>query len=755
MEEQSDEDMAIVAVNGSIDARERQELASVDRQEADVGKKSEAAREMNGGDEDVPTLGMTFQTPEEAFRFYDKYARRTGFGIKVLNSTYYEDGRCRYLWLSCNKDGKVKYKTDFHSSKPSKKTNCMARIQLRHRADGLLHIKQVILDHNHPLSPGTAKSYHTRKRKRFLENDDGGGMQLDWSLPGGFGRIRKRGTGEKKCELRLEKGDGEAIHRFFIGMQTKDSYFFHSMDLDEEGRLRNVFWADGRSRTAYQYFGDVILFDTTYLIDKYDVPLVSFVGVNHHGQKVLLGCGLLSDESSETYIWLFKTWLSCMFGCPPIAIITDRCNALREAVAVVFPKACHRQCLWHIMKRIPENLQGYVDHKEIKKTLKKVMYDSLRTKEFEEDWKKMVEKYKLENNEWLNLLYEDHRYWAPVFVKDTFWAGLSLTRRGESMKSFFDEYVHYKITLRQFLRKYELVVQSKYEKEVQADIELFHKSPQLITQFYMEEQIGKVYTFEMFKKFQAEIRALIYCVSSLVKVDGQVYTFEVKERIRVKDSKNMENNFYEVLYNENESEVRCICCSFQFRGILCRHALSVLNFQNVIEIPSKYILERWRKDFKRMHALACFPDEVVADGSLERHGNFYKHCLKLSEIGLMSDEKYEFALKVVNEAIQKLLANDSTCGGAQTENASHEALSNCNMVDFNLNGGRNRGIESNGFHNQVQVRQTVNHPHFEFFQDRGHNEQQLAGYRSGMDWGFQQYFQEGQTQETNPSPRPW
>ncbi|XP_039117870.1 uncharacterized protein LOC120253638 [Dioscorea cayenensis subsp. rotundata] len=56
--------------------------------------------------------------------------------------------------------------------------------------------------------------------------------------------------------------------------------------MDEEGRLKNVFWADARSIAAYEAFGDVISFDTTYLTNKYDMPFAPFVGVNHHGQTV-------------------------------------------------------------------------------------------------------------------------------------------------------------------------------------------------------------------------------------------------------------------------------------------------------------------------------------------------------------------------------------------------------------------------------------------------------------------------------------
>lgn len=48
-----------------------------------------------------------------------------------------------------------------------------------------------------------------------------------------------------------------------------------------------------------------------------------------------------------------------------------------------------------------------------------------------------------------------------------------------------------------------------------------------------------------------------------------------------------------------------------------------------------------------------------ADGPTERRENFYKHCLKLAEISLIFEENYEFALKVVNEAMQKLLTDDT------------------------------------------------------------------------------------------------
>lgn len=56
-------------------------------------------------------------------------------------------------------------------------------------------------------------------------------------------------------QLRLRIGDAEALCNYFVRMQRRNSNFFYVIDMDEEGRLRNVFWADARSRAANESFG--------------------------------------------------------------------------------------------------------------------------------------------------------------------------------------------------------------------------------------------------------------------------------------------------------------------------------------------------------------------------------------------------------------------------------------------------------------------------------------------------------------------
>ncbi|KAI5340389.1 hypothetical protein L3X38_019663 [Prunus dulcis] len=309
----------------------------------------------------------------------------------------------------------------------------------------------------------------------------------------------------KVIRLQLGEGDATTIQKYFLKMQSQNANFFCAIDLDENGWLRNVFWVDSRSRAAYEEFGDAITFDTTYLTNKYDMPFAPFVGVNHHGHSILLGCGLISSEDTETFVWLFKVWLACMSGHAPCGIITDQVRAMKNAIEIVFPNTRHRLCLWHIMKKLHEKLKSYKHNESIKFALENIMHDSLTNTEFEDRWKEMLEKYELQSNDWLRGLYDERRRWVPSFVKGSFWVGMSTTQRSESMNAFFDDHVNSKTTLKQFVEQYENALMTKVEKENQADYKSSSANIRCSTHYFMEKQAQCVYTIEKFKEFQDEL----------------------------------------------------------------------------------------------------------------------------------------------------------------------------------------------------------------------------------------------------------
>ncbi|XP_073219650.1 protein FAR1-RELATED SEQUENCE 8-like [Cicer arietinum] len=180
--------------------------------------------------------------------------------------------------------------------------------------------------------------------------------------------------------------------------------------------------ADARSRAAYEYFRDVVTFDTTYLTNEYDMHFAVFVGVNHHGQSTLLGCVLLSGEDTYSFVWLFKSWLRCMLGNVPLGIVTDQCKAMKNAIELVFPTTNHRWCLWHIMKKNLEKISQYSEYKKIKFALKEAVYDTITKEALEEKWCSFIDKFELQQNDWLNGLYNERHRWAPTLLRKYFWA---------------------------------------------------------------------------------------------------------------------------------------------------------------------------------------------------------------------------------------------------------------------------------------------------------------------------------------------
>jgi hypothetical protein len=150
--------------------------------------------------------------------------------------------------------------------------------------------------------------------------------------------------------LRLGTGSVVALRDYFSRMRTVNDNFYFEMDMDAECRLKNVFWADARSRASYVDFGDAVTFDTTYLTNKYKM-FTPFVRVNHHNQSILFGAALISSEDTTTFVWLFETWLKCMKGHAPRAIIIDQDRTIKSAIKKNFSNDRHRFSLWHILKK--------------------------------------------------------------------------------------------------------------------------------------------------------------------------------------------------------------------------------------------------------------------------------------------------------------------------------------------------------------------------------------------------------------------
>ncbi|KAK7244540.1 hypothetical protein RIF29_39363 [Crotalaria pallida] len=547
----------------------------------------------------APRVGMVFSSEDEVRLYYAKFASRQGFRFKTRTSKKGDDGKLKYLILACTRAGNPGvirgYKGIRNTSDSSRKLlNCKAKIIVTLCHDGTFRINKAVLDHNHELLPhlvskdirirgkrtSDLKDIEVRVKRTLEQNDCGNDLQKERRFIG-------------------RDGDSKALQKYLVRMQEKDSNFFYAIDWDDSFRVRNVFWADGRSRAAYISFGDVVTIDTSYLSNRYEVPLATFAGVNHHGQSVLFGCGLLSCEDSESFIWLFQSWLRCMSGVPPQGIITDQCKSMQNAIEAVFPSTRHRWCLSCVLKKLIQKIRGYDQCTSIRDHVENVAYATLTTNEFEKNWKKIMEDFGLEDNKWLKELFLERHRWVLTFVKGDFWAGMSSNQRGESMHAFFDGYVSRQTTLKQFVDQYDNALQDKVEKEFVADIHSSSSTQACVTKSPIERQFQSAYTHAKFLEAQNEFVGKADCNISVASDNNSICHYNVIEDMIIGDEP--KESVVEVTFDRVNRDVKCSCQLFVFRGILCRHSLVVLSQERVKEVPCKYILDRWRKNVKRKY----------------------------------------------------------------------------------------------------------------------------------------------------------
>ncbi|KAF5447271.1 hypothetical protein F2P56_032838 [Juglans regia] len=486
---------------------------------------AEETNEISYDDERVedPKPGMEFATDKELLAYYKRYAKQQDFGVITQRMKRDAFGKPKYVKIGCACGGKYHPShSNISKSRPTIKTDCKAKLNAHLDRNGVWVLTTAENTHNHStVSPQKSKFFRIHKcldeySKRMFDLNDRTGIRMNKNFgalvvdAGGFENLEFQ---EKDCRnyidkarhLRLGKGGGEALSDYFKRMRKMNDGFISVIDVDDELRLRNVFWADALSRAEYECFGDVITFDTTYLTNRYGMPFAPFVGVNHHGQSILLGAGLISSENTSTFVWLFQAWLECMNGQAPKAIITDQDRTMKSAIAMVFPETRHRYCLWHIMRKLPEKLGSHSQFNAgLKTDIQTTLYDSHTCEEFDAKWGELIQKYDLGDNTWLEGLYTERSFWVPAYLKDVFWAGTSTTQRSESMNAFFDGYVHSGTTLKKFVDQFDNALRKKVEVETIADFNSYNQTIPCVTPFLFEKQFQAVYTNAKFKEIQGE-----------------------------------------------------------------------------------------------------------------------------------------------------------------------------------------------------------------------------------------------------------
>ncbi|GLT87201.1 hypothetical protein SLE2022_052980 [Rubroshorea leprosula] len=457
-------------------------------------------------------------------------------------------------------------------------------------------------------------------------------------------------------------GGGQHILDYLKRMQAENPAFYYAIQGDNENTGGNIFWADATARINYTYFGDMVMFDTTYRTNRYRVPFASFTGLNHHGQPVLFGCALILNESESSFAWLFQTWLHAMSGRHPISITTDPDRLIQVAVSQVFPETRLRFNKWGIFSETQKKLTHiYESHPTFEAEFTKCINETETVDEFESFWASLLERYVVLDNEWLQSIYNVRQQWVPVYMRNTFFGELSMIGVYGDLSSFFEGHVNASTTVQMLIKQYEKAIASWHEKELKADYDTSNTMPVLRTPSPMEKQAANLYTRRIFMKFQEELVETLANPATKIEDLGALSTYRVAKFGEV-------HKAHSVNFNSSEVKAGCSCQMFEYSGIICRHILAVFRAKNVLTLPPQYVLKRWTRNAKSGAVLEEHASEMPnnsQDSLTTRYNNLRQEAVKYVEEGAKSIHIYHVAMDALQEATKKVAALKNQGFGTQ------------------------------------------------------------------------------------------
>lgn len=560
----------------------KEDVQTVDKPEERAEEEPELPPEVVSNAGGVPIVGMVFESEEKAYEYYVSYAGNTGFSVRKgwwdKNSKISNRSKA-YV---CSREG-FRSKNDAKKPRPNTRVGCPARISIKLTPSGKYRVTEFVEDHNHQLA--APFDIEMLKSQRLLTSVHSGNQNAHNIPPEYKNYLRSKSTKDMKS------GDLRALVDYFRRMKGDNPSFYYAIQVDENDKAANVFWADARSIMDYHYFCDVVCFDMTYKTNDYSRPLALFLGMNHHRQMIIFGVAFIYDETVESLKWLLETFKSAMCGKNPKTIWTDRSAALKEALGLTWPGTIHRSCVWQIYQSTVKSLAHmFSASEEFTHDFRHCVFDIEDEQEFVDTWHNVMDKYNLRENELLTKLYEDRENWAMPYNRQIFSGEIKSMLQAENFGTRLKEYLSYDTDLSLFLKFFESSAEKRRQEEIQAD----YQANQVVlrTPLPLLWQAANLYTpitFDLFRK-ECELRmdCMAYCCGDFDSLSEYMITVKNKTKDHL------------VRFDSSNNSIACTCKKFENSGLLCCHILKVYELRNIKEIPPQYFLKRWRKDAKLM-----------------------------------------------------------------------------------------------------------------------------------------------------------
>lgn len=553
---------------------------------------------------------MTFESEEEGYNFFNDYAKGKGFSIRRGKLRKSETGSLFFRQFLCCREG---FRQQKYFNRPDQKrraralTRCGCPVEFCIKLDwgtGEWCVGKFVNTHNHILARPDKACFLRSHRKiknstrlRILSLQFAGlntHQILDVLQNGGYdnvGLVAKdlyNSTHRQKIK-KIHLGDAKTVLSRMRERKESDPDFFYNHKVDVDGHLTHLFWSDSQSRFDYGYFGDVLVFDSTCRVNRYNMPIVPFIGLSNHRSAITFGCGIVTDDSADSYKWLLSTFIEAMNQKCPTSIITDGDHALGEAIKAVLGDITHRWCTWDVDRIIAGNLKP-----PSSSALKSLVHTEYTPKEFEGKWKEFIgNNDALKDNKWLSNMYDCKHFWAAAFLRKKTFLGLKSNQRSKSLTSRLHRHLDQNMSLLDFVEHYDHLLARMRRDEAELDRKALQSTPVSTTGFDLEKHAASIYTPKIFYNVQSEIlKAKEHEVVKIVVGKGsRTYMLAVEGQ---------DDDFMSVECVGSPKIEKFVCCcqKLECEKVPCSHILAVLIDMKVNCIPQCCVRERWSKNAK-------------------------------------------------------------------------------------------------------------------------------------------------------------
>ncbi|KAJ3681576.1 hypothetical protein LUZ60_016065 [Juncus effusus] len=198
------------------------------------------------------------------------------------------------------------------------------------------------------------------------------------------------------------------------------------------------------------------------------------------------------------------------------------------------------------------------------------------------------------------------------------------------------------------------MLESIYAREAEQDFRTLNEEAVLWSPYPIEKDARRVYTRNMFSLFKNRLKlACEYGVTPIVH-----YALYEVAKVENTVARNIFSTSYRVKVDLTNSTVACKCKGFEFGGILCAHALKVMQIVGLHHLPDKYVLNRWKKNANEGVNISIYQTSTNTEGSMDsevdRYNALHVQCLKLLAKGSKDLDAYHLASEVFEELDRKL-----------------------------------------------------------------------------------------------------